>query len=84
MSSPKKQSRARIWCFTINNYTEKDENHLLSYFKKYAKKYVFQEEEEKTKHYQGVVQFNSQKTFTHVKKFMKRHIGKYVKISVHQ
>ncbi len=66
-----KQSRSRIWCFTINNPDEKDESHLSQQnFLGFVKCLVWQIEEGKnnTPHIQGVVQFKNQMTFGNVKK----------------
>ena len=40
---------------------------MLKYFKDNAKKYVFQEEDEGTKHLQGFVEFKNQKSFQTLK-----------------
>ncbi len=65
------QSRARIWCFTINNPNEKEESHLTHQnFLEKVKSIYWQVEEgkENTPHIQGVVQFKSQITFDQIKK----------------
>lgn len=64
-------TRARIWCFTINNPDEKDESHLShEKFLSGIKSLIWQVEEgeKKTPHIQGVVQFKNQMTFDTVKK----------------
>ncbi len=65
------QSRARIWCFTINNPDEKDESHLSQEkFLIGIKSIIWQleEGEQKTPHIQGVVQLKNQMTFSTIKK----------------
>ncbi len=69
-SPTKVQSRARIWCFTINNPDEKDESHLSHQnFLNGVKSLHWQIEEGKnrTPHIQGVIQFKSQINFKNVK-----------------
>lgn len=65
----KKSPRARIWCFTWNNYDEISRSHLSQYFDERDVKYVFQAEigEQGTPHFQGVVQFANQKTLSALK-----------------
>lgn len=60
-SNPRK--RARQWCFTINNWTDKILSHCLTYFEDHN--YIIGEEvgDCGTKHLQGYVKFNSQKEF---------------------
>ncbi len=63
-------TRARIWCFTINNPDEKEESHLSQdIFLNGIKSMIWQVEEgkEKTPHIQGVIQFKNQITFNQVK-----------------
>jgi len=59
-SSGKRVHSSKKWCFTFNNYTKDDIEHLLSCFKGSAK-YIFQEEtgESGTKHLQGSVEFDN-------------------------
>ncbi len=75
---PKVQSRARIWCFTINNPDQKIKSHLTHHiFLNQIKTIVWQIEEgkEKTPHIQGVLQFNNQHTFSQVREMLpKAHI----------
>lgn len=57
-SSPRKQSnQLKNWCFTYNNYTEKEIETIETIFKGFCIKYRFQEEtgESGTKHLQGAV-----------------------------
>ncbi len=64
------RQRARSWCFTWNNYTEKSVAHLVKAFSILeSKKYIFQEEigENKTPHLQGVVSFNNAIEFNTMK-----------------
>ncbi len=71
----KDATRARIWCFTINNFDEKDQAHLTqTKFQNGAKYVCWQIEEGKNEvpHIQGVVQFKSQKSFKTLKKEMPR------------
>lgn len=61
--------RSRNWFFTINNFTEKDIETIISIEKS---KYVFQEErgESGTLHLQGVLMFPNARTFTSIKKLL--------------
>lgn len=62
-------SRARGWCFTINNYTELDE-HVVFEMAQYAKYVVCGREngsENGTPHLQGFVYFDTLKSFKQVK-----------------
>ncbi len=64
-------TRARIWCFTINNPDEKDESQLSQEkFLSGIKSMVWQieEGEKKTPHIQGVMQLKNQMTFDTIKK----------------
>ncbi len=64
-------TRARIWCFTINNPDEKEESQLShEKFLGEIKSIIWQVEEgkEKTPHIQGVIQFKNQITFGQIKK----------------
>lgn len=67
------RNRARIWCFTLNNYTEEDVVSLShnKWNNLKIKKLVFQEElgKKNVKHLQGVVQFENQISFSELKKF---------------
>lgn len=65
----KKDQRSRLWCFTLNNYTEEDIKRILFTFR--CDKYVlgFEEgKENKTPHIQGFVHFRSQRTWKSLKK----------------
>ncbi len=77
-SVAKAPSRARIWCFTINNPDEKDESHLSQEkFLSGIRSMVWQieEGESKTPHIQGVIQFKNQINFQTVKnKMPKAHL----------
>ncbi len=64
-------TRARIWCFTINNPDEKIQSHLSQQiFLNGIRSMVWQieEGENKTPHIQGVIQLKSQMTFDTIKK----------------
>lgn len=60
---------SRSWCFTLNNYSEADEQFLKDLEKKYL---VFGREvgESGTPHLQGFITFNGPKRFPAVKKLM--------------
>ena len=62
----------RSWCFTLNNYVEKDIEELLKFMS--GEKYVFQEEvgENGTRHLQGVVTFKNQRYISGLKKVNER------------
>ena len=71
-------SRARGWCFTINNYTELDE-HVVFEMAQYAKYVVCGREngsENGTPHLQGFVYFDTLKSFKQVKEIHQLLIGK--------
>lgn len=55
---PKQISPAKHWCFTLNNYSDKDIRSISS--NSSIKKYIFQEEtgKEGTPHLQGYIEFN--------------------------
>ena len=62
-------SRARGWCFTINNYTELDE-HIVFEMAEYSKYVVCGREigsENGTPHLQGFVYFENKKSLNQVK-----------------
>lgn len=66
------RNRARSWCFTLNNHTVDDGclmSQLFSDILK-SKMYIFQEETGKngTPHLQGCVRFNSQVSFSTLKR----------------
>lgn len=63
--------RARRFCFTINNPTAEDEPTFLEQHVKYLV-YVMQRGESGTPHYQGYVEFKSQKTLSAVSKLIPR------------
>lgn len=62
--------RARNWFFTLNNYEQKDIDHIISL----DCNYVFQEEqgESGTKHLQGVLMYKNARSFTSIKKILPR------------
>ncbi len=73
--------RSRSWCFTWNNYTEKDLSHLShpEFFKMEINKMIFQEEigENKILHLQGFIQFKNQIDFKVLKEYLpKCHLEK--------
>jgi len=65
--------RSRNWCFTLNNYTEDEEQSFvdLEGHKQIRYFIVGKEvgEEEHTPHLQGFIIFHNQKTFNQVVKF---------------
>lgn len=63
--------RARRFCFTINNPTAEDEPTFLEPHVKYLV-YVMQRGESGTPHYQGYVEFKSQKTLSAVSNLLPR------------
>ncbi len=68
---PKVGTRARIWCYTINNPKDEQESQLshpkfLSNVK--SSIHQLEEGENLTPHIQGVIQFKNQMTFDQVKK----------------
>jgi len=70
----KTRNRSRIWSWTLNNYTEDDIVELSHNIWNNCpiNKYVFQEEMGKTKHLQGVTQFENQVSFSSLKEFNNR------------
>ena len=79
-------SRARGWCFTINNYTELDE-HVVFEMAQYAKYVVCGREngsENGTPHLQGFVYFDTLKSFKQVKEIHQLLIGKQMRGTVDQ
>lgn len=64
-------SRARSWCFTINNYTDDDVDKLLEIPNDYLI-FGFEEGEKNTPHIQGYVHFDSPKRRTEVAKHLPR------------
>lgn len=70
--APSNRNRARIWFFTLNNYTAEDIvslSHNIWGDNTKIKLYVFQKEigQNGTKHLQGVVQFMNQTSFSTLK-----------------
>ncbi len=70
------RNKRRTYCFTLNNYTEKDGAHLAQTFiKMNANKFAFQEEigkKCKTPHLQGCVFFKNAIAFNTMKSINKR------------
>ena len=65
-------SRARSWCFTINNYTDDDVDTLLTMPNEYLV-FGFEEGDKcKTPHIQGYVHFDSPKRRSEVAKYIPR------------
>lgn len=63
-SSTKKQvSPAKNWCFTLNNFTEKEIEDLISSFSSNCNKFIFENEigEEGTPHLQGYIVFSKKR-----------------------
>lgn len=69
MSNPRK----RVWCYTLNNPTDREVEHLKTLTLS-AVMHVAQKEvgEQKTEHVQGVIEFKHGKTFSAVKKLIPR------------
>lgn len=63
---PKKQVKARFWCFTINNPTDQDDPQ--GWEKPTAIRWQKEEGEDDTPHYQGYCEFKQQQALTAVKK----------------
>lgn len=63
-------SRSRTWVFTLNNYSEKETNDLISLL--YDTNYVIGKEigAEMTPHLQGFIEFKNARTFSSVKKLL--------------
>jgi hypothetical protein len=61
LSQPNSQMTARYWCFTLNNYTEEDEQTLQDAFPEFLKGLQYGRElgsQEETPHLQGILQTN--------------------------
>lgn len=74
-NTPNNKGKHRKWCFTLNNYTEKEvENILLFFTQKKNTLYIIGKEigEQKTPHLQGYVEFKNQITFSRFKKVCDR------------
>ncbi len=71
-SNCKKDTRARRWVFTLNNYTKKDIDTLNTAFQAWKCSYVYQEEigEAETPHLQGCFSFRNAKKFSTIKKVL--------------
>lgn len=67
-NTKKPSQRGRNWCFTQNNFTKSD----IEICRTIKGEYIFQEEtgKEGTPHLQGVLMFDSAKTFEAVKKLL--------------
>lgn len=65
-----KPLRSRGWCFTLNNYEEKDVTHICVEFGTPGTDYIVGREvgEEKTPHLQGYVRFRNARAFASVKR----------------
>jgi len=64
-----RSARSRHWCFTINNYSDKD----IEFLKSLSKcKVTFQEEtgNSGTKHLQGIISFENARTFVTMKNLL--------------
>ena len=66
----KKMSRAKKWCWTINNYSEQDLHRLELVDCEYIVYGKEEGEQEHTPHLQGYVVFKNRKTFNTVKKLI--------------
>jgi len=76
-------NRSRAWCFTLNNYTEDEEQHFVDMEGHKQLKYMIigkEVGEEGTPHLQGYIVFQNQKTFDQAKKLisLRAHIEKPV------
>lgn len=68
-------SRARRWCFTLNNYTAEELSHCLSYVESHGYLYCIGEErgeEKETEHLQGYIEFKNQVRFSTLRHFLER------------
>lgn len=64
------------WCFTYNNFENRDKKEIEQIFKKNCKKYIFEKEigeKSKIEHLQGFCTFNSRKRLTEIKKIFINH-----------
>lgn len=66
----KKESQAKHWCFTFNNYDEIDYHHLIERLSVSCSKYVIGKEvgESGTPHLQGYCEFTIKKSLTYIKR----------------
>lgn len=66
--------RSRCWCFTLNNYTEKELSQCLSYFNLKNFTFIVGKEvgEEGTPHLQGYIKNKTQISFSTLQKIMPR------------
>jgi len=76
-------NRSRAWCFTLNNYTEDEEQHFVDMEGHKQLKYMIigkEVGEQGTPHLQGYIVFQNQKTFDQAKKLIsdRAHIEKPV------
>lgn len=72
-SKPLSSIKCRKWCFTLNNYTDIEEEEIKNYLISNATKYIYGfEGEEKTKHLQGFIEFKEPVRFTALQKINKR------------
>lgn len=81
-----KQTQAKRWVFTLNNYTEVDEASILEFILKYSADYVIGKEmgENNTPHLQGFVLFNNKIDFNVLKKLNQKIHWEVMKGSVKQ
>lgn len=70
--TPTRNTKKRSWCFTWNNYENADIEYLKEMLENKAR-YIFGEEKGNsgTPHLQGVINFNSPRTFKSVRKLLK-------------
>jgi hypothetical protein len=72
-NGPKNAPSTKNWCFTLNNYTEEDEERIRALQKHKGVYYIYGREvgEQGTPHLQGFVSFPTRKRLSYVKK----HVG---------
>lgn len=75
-----REVQAKLWTFTLNNYTEEEKEVILSLYPQTAKYMVcgYEEGENGTPHIQGFISFVDKKRFQQVKRFIgeRAHIEK--------
>lgn len=72
-SPPRKPSRARGWCFTVNNYTEEQKISLSQLTQSQGVKffiYGYEKGIQGTPHIQGYIYFKTQRTFKGLKRLL--------------
>lgn len=74
LGNTKQDSPAVLWCFTLNNYSEKEYQDLISIFSSNSSKFIIGREigESGTKHLQGFIKLKSKQRLTYLKKVNER------------